>query len=503
MPSKPYIGYIRRSRDNGSGVSEKQQRAAIELWATVNGATVLFLDPDLDESGKNLDRPSFQRALQMVRSGQAAGIVAAKLDRITRNVGDLNRLLHEANENGWNLVACDLGLDLNSRTGKLTAQILGAVAEWFLDNITEGLNTSRRDAVLKYGIHGSRYDPLGYRFTEVERKGNVRRGPLTPNEKAPRVLDAFKAVDEGNPSWLDLMRILGVRSQGNAWAILRNVVYIGTAYSGDAVRPNAHEAIVPPDIFARVQRKLDARPKLGRASGSKNDHAPLGKILRCVSCGHLMTRERTGTGNVYRCKSLLCPRPRPSVTEEIALPAIIDAVKKWHGEQYPRIAAGMAMDDALTGELERQHADAQTTVDEIETMRGKTDPAAWLAAMDDAIKRRDGFARQLQEIESSQSFHGWTPERIAAALEDRNDPEQINRILRSFVQVVVKPVGRGRHRTPVTDRLRFRYVGIDGSVSDDKTAANWAMWQREAVQAAHAMESDSAESYRVPVGRGE
>ena len=58
------------------------------------------------------------------------------------------------------------------------------------------------------------------------------------------------------------MTLFGTRSQGNARAILGNPVYIGTAYSGDYRNPNAHEAIVPLELFSRVQRKLAARAKV-------------------------------------------------------------------------------------------------------------------------------------------------------------------------------------------------------------------------------------------------
>jgi hypothetical protein len=56
---------------------------------------VIFLPPDLDWSGKSLDRPSMQEAIRRVRAGEAEGIVVSKLDRLTRSVADLNALIAE------------------------------------------------------------------------------------------------------------------------------------------------------------------------------------------------------------------------------------------------------------------------------------------------------------------------------------------------------------------------------------------------------------------------
>ncbi len=250
--TKPYIGYVRRSQDNGSGVSEEQQRAAITGWAALNGHEVKFLPPDLDESGKNLKRPSMTKAREMVNAGKAAGIVAAKLDRITRNVGDLMGLLREAKDGDWNLVACDLGLDLSTKNGKLVATQLGAVAEWILDNQTEGLNESRRGAV-RNGVHGSTTPPYGYEFSTrgVRRDGKKQRGKLViVPEEAAKVREAFEARAD-NHSWREVMNILGKKTQSAASNIIKNEVYRGVASSGDERHEGAHEAIIDPVLWRR------------------------------------------------------------------------------------------------------------------------------------------------------------------------------------------------------------------------------------------------------------
>ena len=50
---------------------------------------------DAGESGKSLDRPGIQEALDRLDRREADGIVVAKLDRLSRNVGDWNWLITE------------------------------------------------------------------------------------------------------------------------------------------------------------------------------------------------------------------------------------------------------------------------------------------------------------------------------------------------------------------------------------------------------------------------
>ena len=44
-------------------------------------------------SAKTLDRPGLRRALGMLRNGEAAALLVAKLDRLTRSVRNLGKLV--------------------------------------------------------------------------------------------------------------------------------------------------------------------------------------------------------------------------------------------------------------------------------------------------------------------------------------------------------------------------------------------------------------------------
>ena len=162
------IGYVRVSTleqaDSGAGL--EAQRLTIRCEATRRGWELVTIEKDM-LSGRDLHRPGLARALAACRSGDVAGIVVAKLDRLSRSLIDFTRLLAEARAGGWNLVALDLGLDLSTTNGKLVANVMASVSEWERDVIGD----RTRDA-------------LAVRRAEGVRLG---RPPLLPEDVARRV----------------------------------------------------------------------------------------------------------------------------------------------------------------------------------------------------------------------------------------------------------------------------------------------------------------------------
>ena len=125
------VGYIRVSTDEqaDSGLGLASQRAAIATEATRRGWSLVAVHEDA-LSGKSLDRPGLVAALAAVESGEAAGIVVAKLDRLSRSLKDFADLMARAHSGRWNLVALDLGVDLSTAAGEFMANVMASAAQW-------------------------------------------------------------------------------------------------------------------------------------------------------------------------------------------------------------------------------------------------------------------------------------------------------------------------------------------------------------------------------------
>lgn len=125
------IAYLRVSTEEqaNSGLGLEAQRAAITAAAAGQGLEIVEWCIDEGRSAKTLDRPELNRALSAVQSGQAAGLVVSRLDRLSRRLTDLLALVDRAQREGWRLVALDLGVDTATAPGRFVASMLGAVAE--------------------------------------------------------------------------------------------------------------------------------------------------------------------------------------------------------------------------------------------------------------------------------------------------------------------------------------------------------------------------------------
>src|SRR5579864_6508017 len=86
------------------------QEAKIRAMATLQGAELIDVIVDGGESAKSLNRPGVQRLLSLVNGGNVDAVIIAKLDRLTRSVKDL---------------------------GRLVIAILGAVSQWECEAIGE------------------------------------------------------------------------------------------------------------------------------------------------------------------------------------------------------------------------------------------------------------------------------------------------------------------------------------------------------------------------------
>jgi DNA invertase Pin-like site-specific DNA recombinase len=127
------VAYVRVSTDEqaDSGAGLAAQRAAISAEADRRGWTVIAWHEDAGISGKSIEgRPGLSAALHAVESREAAGIVVAKLDRLSRSLADFAALMARAQRNGWNLVALDLGIDLATPAGEFMANVMASAAQW-------------------------------------------------------------------------------------------------------------------------------------------------------------------------------------------------------------------------------------------------------------------------------------------------------------------------------------------------------------------------------------
>ena len=157
------IGYTRVSTEEqaSDGVSLAAQRAKLIAYASLYELELVEIIEDAGQSAKTLDRDGLQKALTMIRKGQAEGLLIAKLDRLSRSVVDWNTLIDGffGERAGKQLFSVADSIDTRSAAGRMVLNILMVVSQWERETIGERTK-----------------DALQHKIRNGERCGKVRFG---------------------------------------------------------------------------------------------------------------------------------------------------------------------------------------------------------------------------------------------------------------------------------------------------------------------------------------
>ena len=115
------IGYARVSTASGQESGLETQIDALKKA----GCERIYSDK---LSGKNRDRPELEAMLKALRKGDH--VVAVKIDRIARSMGDLYGIAKSIEDAGCDMTFLDQDIDTSTPTGKLLFGILGSLAEF-------------------------------------------------------------------------------------------------------------------------------------------------------------------------------------------------------------------------------------------------------------------------------------------------------------------------------------------------------------------------------------
>jgi DNA invertase Pin-like site-specific DNA recombinase len=97
-------------------------------------------------TGKDTARPAFKEMLDEARRRKFDLLLVWKLDRLSRSLKDLITTLDELGHLGIDFISYDNKIDTSSPTGKLVFQVIGAVAEFERNIISERVKAGLRNA---------------------------------------------------------------------------------------------------------------------------------------------------------------------------------------------------------------------------------------------------------------------------------------------------------------------------------------------------------------------
>jgi DNA invertase Pin-like site-specific DNA recombinase len=447
--------YIRVSATKGrkgGGLGADEQRQKVAAWAALKAGEVdlEWPEPDLDQTGGKMSRPTLDRIMERIERGESQGIVVAKLNRLSRaSLKDALGIIERVHAAGAKLVSVEEGIDPTTPYGGFAMNVLLSLAEMqrliLKDQLDYAKERARED-----GAHVAEA-PFG------TMKSDGYRSPIVPDpETAPLVRECF--IRRGtHASWMSMVHYLEERghrvAKSSVGYMLRNHVYV--------------------DVGIVTQDEFDAAQVKGREfakNGTLASQGVVSGLITCSACGHRLALKRTGARQddgkrapSYGCTGHTsadgkCPAPASA-----SLSAVDDFVEE-------------AISTALVEGTLRTTVDAAERYARVVRARDRAQEAL------DGIKAKsvelttqlgvDGFAQVVADhraaLDEAKAALRETPKPDDTIMPDTHwgtdlwTIEEKRRLARQLIEeVTLERSGKGRWGRPIHERVRIRWAGHD------------------------------------------
>ncbi|MBK9156430.1 MAG: recombinase family protein [Chloracidobacterium sp.] len=420
MSRKGYFSYVRVStqRQGTLGTSLDEQQAAIERYAERFNLRIIKQFEERETAAK-LGRPVFLDMLKALRRGKAEGLIIHKIDRSARNLkdwADLGSLI----DRGVEVHFANESLDLNSRGGRLSADIQAVVAADYIRNLREET---------KKGIYGRLRQGL---FPFPARPGYLDAGKGKPKRidpvQGPLVKMAFETYASGKyglNTLVERMYELGLRNKRNKkisrnglTCILKNPFYMGViriAKTGQ-VFVGSHEPIVSKSLFRDVQNVFAGK----RLPKTHKHFFAYRRLISCAGCRNFLIAEIQKNHIYYRCQSRSCPQK--TIREELIEKRILDAFEKLrltdhehsllekYAREYQKEAPERLNEAKKLLEIELSQIENKLAKLADAYVEGVFDKDTFLSKKNEAIIRKEEIVEKLESLnieqtDNLQDFH--------------------------------------------------------------------------------------------------
>ena len=300
--------YARYSSDNQREESIEGQIRECTAFAEKNDITILKHYIDRAYSARTDNRPEFQAMIKDSDKRLFDMVIVWKLDRFSRDRYDSTRYKLQLKKNGVKVVSATEQISEGAE-GIILESVLEGYAEYYSADLAEKVHRGMTENALKGKCNGGTR-PVGY---IIDAEQHFQPDPVT----APFVLEAFKRYAEGSTmkEIAAFFKENGIRNTlggeikpGSIQRMLNNRRYIGEYSYKDVIVPNVIPAIVPQDLFDRVQDMMAKNKKAPARHKAEDDYLLTTKLF-CGYCGAYLCGEcgtsRSGAvHHYYKCVSV-------------------------------------------------------------------------------------------------------------------------------------------------------------------------------------------------------
>jgi len=323
--------YARQSVEKADSLSIQGQ---IELCRRETAGDVRVYQ-DRGYSGKNTNRPDFQRMMADVEQGLIRKIVVYRLDRFSRSIADFGRLWETLCRHNVAFVSINETFDTSTPMGRAMLNIIIVFAQLERETTAERVRDNYYQRV-RLGAWPGGPAPFGFSNGRIADASGASAPSLLPNGSAAVVKRIFRAYAEPGATLGSVARALnrdgvhapkrevwdsaalsrllhsplyvmadeevrlyyqakGVQIHGSADAFdgLHACILTGKRdrgagtyrdAGGQRLSPSNHMGLVPPALWLACQYKLDENRRLG--GNGRGKHTWLSGLLKCAACGY-------------------------------------------------------------------------------------------------------------------------------------------------------------------------------------------------------------------------
>ena len=297
---------------------------------------------DKGYSGKNIERPDFQRLLQDIKLGLIKRVIVYKLDRISRSIVDFAKLMELFKQYDVEFVSCTEKFDTSTPMGRAMLNICIVFAQLERESIQMRVQDAFYSRCTK-GYYMRGRTPYGFDTEPIVMDGiKTKKLVETPEMDFAELM--YQMYAEPSSSYGDITRYFVKNSidvYGKALQrafiskLLRNPVYVQAdmdiyeyfkaqgvkiesppeMFTGDnscylyqgregeeqilVIAP--HQGRIPSSLWLTVQRKLSQNTSF--QNGRKCHNTWLAGKIKCGRCGYALVGLRAQNGVTYlRCK---------------------------------------------------------------------------------------------------------------------------------------------------------------------------------------------------------
>lgn len=316
-------------------------------------------------SGKNTDRPDFQRMMSDIRANKISKVIVYRLDRISRSILDFSEMMDEFQKHKVDFISATERFDTSSPMGRAMLNICIVFAQLERETIQQRV-ADAYDSRSRRGFYMGGKIPYGFTKKPTVIDGiKTSMYEVNPVE-ASDIKRIFKLYSKPSATLGDVVREITkdscVNNRGKNWntvrisELMRNPVYVMADVNvymffkqqganlcnqiedfdgmhgcylftgentnrktwdleGQNVVIAPHNGFIPSDIWLTCRKKLLGNHQI-KTCKAKNSWLA-GKV-KCGCCGYAMTikKSKTKAGRYFVCSgraNKICDTPMPTI----------------------------------------------------------------------------------------------------------------------------------------------------------------------------------------------